>query len=133
MRVHLSPNASSVGTEGGFSGNFTLAKYIRRQDSAKLEKRIGYGPGRLANGYWLVFALEKPSPDNFEFGGYTYFSGARIGHPSLGDSRPTVEASLKADVGGDPRLVALKRKHVEGLQLFGYDRLAKLIPVAPGQ
>jgi len=133
MRIHLAPNASSVGSESEFSGNFTLAKYIRGQSGAELERRIGYGPGRLAAGYWLLFALERPTADNFQFGGYTYFSGARIGHPSLGDSRPSVETGLETGLGGNPSLVAVKKKHVEQVQLFGPDRLAKIIPVAAGQ
>jgi hypothetical protein len=133
MRISLAPNISSVGTEGTFSGNFTLAKYLRGQSSGELERRIGYQPGRLSKGYWLLFALERPAPDHFEFGGYTYFSGARIGHPALGHSRPAVEQSLGASLGGDANLSAAKKRHVESLQLFGPDRLAKIVPLAAGQ
>lgn len=133
MSFHLAPNISSVGTEGEFRGNFTLAKYLRGQSAEELERRIGYGHGRLASGYWLLFALEKPPPEHFQFGGYTYFSGARIGHPALGDSRSTIDASLKEDFGSDSALQAAKIRHVERLQLFGPDRLAKIIPVAAGQ
>lgn len=30
-------------------------------------------------------------------------------------------------------MLKLKSKHIEGIQLFGYDRLAKIIPVAAGR
>jgi hypothetical protein len=62
LAIHLTLNASSVGVEDYFSGNFTQAKFLRGQDAAELEKRIGYGSGRLASGYWLLFALENPPP-----------------------------------------------------------------------
>jgi hypothetical protein len=97
-----------------------------------LERRIGYGPGRLAEGWWLLFALEKPAKEHFEFGGYTHFSGARIGDPRLGDARVSVESSLTEEFGGEQALIGAKAAHIERLQLFGPDRLAKVIPVAAG-
>jgi hypothetical protein len=132
MPVRLSPHQSSVGTEAKFFGNFTQAKYLRNHSAAELERRIGYGPGRLAEGWWLLFALEKPDPLHFEFGGYTYFSGARIGDPRLGAARGTVDASLNADLGGDAQLLEVKKRQIEGMTLVGYDRLTKVIPVAAG-
>ena len=92
---------------------------------------MGYGPGRLSQGWWLLFALERPTPDNFEFGGYTYFSGSRIGPP--GDpNRPTVEQELLKDEGGPAQLLALTAKLIATLQLSGHERLAKVVPVGPG-
>ena len=91
MAMHLAADQSSVGVENRFAGNFTKAIYLRSQPASEIERRLGYGAGRLARGWWLLFALEKPSPDNFEYGGYTHFSGGRIGHPSLGNARPSVE------------------------------------------
>lgn len=132
MDMRLAPNASSVGVRDRFAGNFTKAIYLRSQPSAELERRIGYGAGRLAQGWWLLFALEKPTAANFQFGGYTHFSGGRIGHPSLGDSRPAVEDSLKATYGGDAALMAQRTASIAALQLAGPDRLAKVIPVARG-
>lgn len=132
MRFSLAPNASSVGTTGKFSGNFTKAKFIRGQSCSELELRVGYGSGRLDHGYWLLFALEKPDPANFEFGGYTHFSGARIGDPRIGGERASVEAELARTLGGSGAVAEAKKRHVDDLQLIGPDRLAKIIPVAPG-
>jgi len=128
----LAPDTSSVGVVDRFSGNFTKALYLRSQPSDELERRLGYGPGRLASGWWLLFALEKPLPDNFEFGGYTHFSGSRIGPPGMGGSRPHVEQELARDLGGPAQVRALKVKHIAGLQLSGPERLAKVVPVARG-
>src|SRR4029077_7243395 len=100
MARSLVPDATSVGTKDKFSGNFTKAFYLRARKADELEKLIGYGAGRLAKGWWLLFATEKPLAPNFEFGGYNYFSGSRIGNPGLGAARPTVEDSLTKDLGG---------------------------------
>lgn len=128
----LAPDQSSVGTVDDFKGNFTKAMYLRSQPGGELERRLGYGPGRLSQGWWLLFALVKPTPDNFEFGGYTHFSGARIGHPSLGNARPAVEEELQRNLGGPAQVLAAKASHIAKLQTIGYERLAKVLPIAPG-
>jgi hypothetical protein len=130
--AHLVPNASSVGIIDQFNGNFTKALYLRTQSSAELERRLGYGTGRLAKGWWLLFALDRPTPGSFEFGGYTYFSGSRIGDPGLASHRPHVEDDLLKNFGGAAGMAAAKARHIAGLELGGPNRLAKVIPVAPG-
>src|SRR5436190_1691885 len=132
MPAPLVPGPSSVGTVDRFSGNFTKALYLRSQPGDELERRLGYGPGRLSQGWWLLFALERPAPDNFEFGGYTHFSGSRIGDPGLGTGRPHVEQELQRDLGGPAQLLAHKGRHSAGLKIDGPERLAKVLPVARG-
>jgi hypothetical protein len=132
MANPLAANASSEGVEDAFSGNFTKALYLRSQSAEELEARIGYGSGRLAQGWWLLFALERPAADNFEFGGYTHFSGSRIGPPALANARPTVESDLEKVLGGPAALQKRRAAAVEELQLSGPDRLAKVLPVARG-
>jgi hypothetical protein len=127
----LEASPASVGIEDSFSGNFTKARFLRGQSSSELERRIGYGPGRLAAGWWLLFLLERPTADNFEFGGYTHFSGSRIGPPKLGNQRPHVEADL-ATLLGQAGLAATKARQIAALQLQGPERLAKVLPIAPG-
>jgi hypothetical protein len=129
---HLAPNASSVGVIDQFKGNFTKALYLRSQGSTELERRLGYGAGRLANGWWLLFALARPAPGSFEFGGYTHFSGSRIGNPTLGSGRPHVEDDLLRNFGGPAGMAAAKARHVAALELSGPNRLAKVIPVDGG-
>jgi hypothetical protein len=128
----LVPNVSSVGVIGQFKGNFTKALYLRSHNAAEVERRLGYGHGRLAPGWWLLFALDRPSPDNFEFGGYTHFSGSRVGNPALGSARPHVEDDLVRTFGGQAGLAAAKARHVAALELTGPNRLAKVIPVSSG-
>ena len=86
MPAPLAPDASSVGTVDRFSGNFTKALYLRSQSAGELERRLGYGPGRLSRGWWLLFALERPAPDNFEFADVKVnvpIEPATFGEPSI--------------------------------------------------
>ncbi|MBA2919518.1 hypothetical protein GON01_10695 [Sphingomonas sp. MAH-20] len=129
---NLKPDRSSIGVTDRFKGNFTKALYLRSIAPQELEQRLGYEAGRLREGWWLLFALEKPDFSNFEFGGYTYFSGSRIGDPKLGNGRPTVESELEKDLGGPAAVVNAKKAHLVGLRTVGHDRLAKVIPVASG-
>src|SRR5690242_16456649 len=129
---HLVPNASSVGTIDFFQGYFTKAVYLRGQSSAELEHRLGYGPGRLADGWWLLFALDRPPSAKFEFGGYTMFSDSRIGDPGLGRARPHVQDELVKDLGGAANVEKAKERHVAALELTGSNRLARVIPVKKG-
>ena len=132
MAANLMPNASSVGTIDTFKGNFTKALYLRGQNAAELERRLGYGAGRLSQGWWLIFALEKPPSSGFEFGGYTHFSGSRIGAPALGAARPHVQDELAKHLGGPAGVANAKAGHVANLEISGPNRLAKVIPVASG-
>ena len=63
----LAPDQSSVGIVDDFKGNFTKAMYLRSQPSGELERRLGYGPGRLSQGWWLLFALVVAAGSSFEF------------------------------------------------------------------
>jgi hypothetical protein len=132
MADPLVPDATSVGVEDKFQGNFTKAFYLRAKKGDELEKLIGYGAGRLAKGWWLLFALEKPLAVDFQFGGYNHFSGSRIGHPSLGEARPTVDESLAKELGGEVGLRKKKVSHIAALEISGPQRLAKVLPVAAG-
>lgn len=117
---------------GQFSGYFTKAMYLRSQAADELERRLGYGAGRLGQGWWLLFATELPAPSNFHYGGYTHFSDSRIGHPSRGKTRETVEESLAQTMGGLDRVDASKPSAIAKLKVTGFERLAKVIPVATG-
>jgi hypothetical protein len=131
MAMPLKPDATSVGIQDTFSGNFTRALYLRSQPSLELDNRLGYAPGTLSQGWWLLFALEKPDPTNFEFGGYTYFSGGRIGMPKPGVERVRVEDDLAVTLGSSEAVARRKADHIANfLTLSGSDRLAKVRPVA---
>ena len=131
MPSPLAPDPSSIGVIDGFKRNFTKALYLRSQPSGECERGLGYGPGRLSQGWWLLFALERPTSDNFEFGGYTHFSGARIGHPSLGNTRPTVEEELQKDLVARRRGWQRRRRTSPGCRsraMSGWPRSCRSAP-----
>ena len=107
------------------TGFFTKAWFMRQQPPAELERRLGFAQGRLARGWWLLFLEQMPTPNDFEFMGYTHMSGGVVqGHLRPG---PTAEQELKSskfDVFGMKR-----RTILQTFRLSGPDRLAKLLPV----
>lgn len=108
------------------SGFITKALFLRQQPSHEIERRLGYAPGRLATGWWLLFLQQLPAPPDFEYMGYSYFSGGVAqGHLQPG---PTMEQELRA--AGNYLLKLKRRTIAETFRLFGPDRLAKVIPVA---
>jgi hypothetical protein len=64
-----------VNSSVSMKGFFTKALFLRSQPAAELERRLGYASGRLLNGWWLLFLLRMPTPNDFEFMGYSQMSG----------------------------------------------------------
>jgi hypothetical protein len=111
-----------------YLGYITQAKYLRSQSTREIELRIGYRAGRLAEGYSLWFLLDRLTPEDFEFRGYSQMSGGvPMGHKPAHSDDPNAEQSLLAE-GYD--LAALKRRICD--QTFRYvgpDWLCKVIPI----
>ncbi len=97
-------------------------------NGVELERRVGYQPGRLRYGWYVLTMKERvPTPNEFVFGGYTHFSGGRIqGHEKDPAKRgPHMDDSLRAmriDVE------YLKRQQVQSFVLDGPERLIKIVP-----
>ena len=118
-----------------FTGFFTRALFLRGRTSQELEDLLGYGGGRLGQGWWLLFMVELPGPQDFEFRGYSQMSGgvARGHLPAPPDPR-TAEQTLRDRGHDDESLAAFKRKFVAAnFTLHGAARLAKVIPKLPGR
>jgi hypothetical protein len=93
-----------------------------------LERRLGYAPGRLRFGWYLLLLLDRPpDADEFVFAGYTHFSGGRIrGHaPEPGERGPAMEAALHAE-GID--VAARRRDTASRFSVIGPERIAKIVP-----
>jgi hypothetical protein len=113
------------------AGFVTKAAFLRGLGAEEIERRLGYAHGRLASGYWLLFLEQTPSPDEFEFMGYSQMSGgAPQGHLNpLGGQ--TAEQSLRA---GGFDLLRLKQKVIrETFRISGPQRLAKVLPIDPAR
>jgi hypothetical protein len=119
------PPTLSTGQRVPMKGFFTKARFLRQQPASELERRLGYAQGRLAKGWWLLFLEQMPTPNDFEFMGYSYMSGGvSQGHLRPG---PTAEQELKA---GKYDVFGLKRRTIlQTFRLSGPDRLAKVVPV----
>jgi hypothetical protein len=115
----------SAGQHVPMKGFFTKARFLRQQPAAELERRLGYAQGRLAKGWWLLFLEQMPTPNDFEFMGYSYMSGGVAqGHLRQG---PTAEQELKA---GKYDVFGLKRRTIlQTFRLSGPERLAKVVPI----
>jgi hypothetical protein len=120
------PLALLPGQTVAMAGFFTKARFLRGQPALELERRLGYAPGRLANGWWLLFLEQMPTPNDFEFMGYSHMSGGVAqGHLRPG---PTAEQQLKS---GKFDVFGMKRRTIlQAFRLSGPDRLAKVVPVA---
>lgn len=125
-----------VGEMQKLQGDFSKALYYRSQSSSEVERRIGYRAGRLREGWWLMFLTVLPTPEQFEYRGYSQMSGGREqGHLPQYSSGPTAEDRLKSGgfnlTGSEHQQRGLKQKTIaEVFRLSGPERLAKVRPVA---
>lgn len=111
-------------------GFFTQARYLRGQPPDEIERRLGYRPGRLRQGYWLLYLTRLPTVGEFGLRGYSHLSGGvEQGHLPESAGKPHAEARLAAE-GFD--VETLKRNALnEAFTLSGERRLAKILPLAP--
>ena len=109
-------------------GFFTKAHWLRMQTSAEVERRVGYRAGRLTQGWYLLFLTKVPTPEQFEFRGYSYLSGGiERGHLPIPPDPRNVEQRLKA---GGYDIARMKQNVIRDVfRLDGSNRLAKVIPV----
>ena len=106
-------------------GYVTQYNWLRGQASLEIERRIGYGSGRLADGWYLLFLKTLPGIDDFDLKGYSHLPD---GIPTGGHE--DAEASLKT-AGFDIRklkLFVIKKE----FSVSGPKRLVKVLPVAGG-
>ncbi len=120
----------AVGQRDYFHGFITKALFIRGRSQEELEQNLGYGSRRLAGGYWLLFAEKLPTADDFEFAGYTHFSGGKPeGHKF--PAALSVEQRLAEEIGS---LRNIKERIVRDVfRISGPERIAKIIPVDSGR
>lgn len=112
-------------------GYVTKAMVLRMKSAERLEQELGYQRGRLADGWHLLFLLNLPTADQFEYRGYTQMSGGvSMWHVASPTDRRNSEQRLE-DEGFD--LAALKARTLAStFTLQGPDRLAKVVPVRDG-
>lgn len=97
----------------------------------ELEDLVGFQRGRLALGFSFLILKEMLTVGDFEFFGYTYMSGGKLGTPSndpaIEAARPKVQADLAQSL--DPvSMQQITQKFVDTIQYKGPERYVKIIP-----
>ncbi len=116
------------------SGDVTTLNWIGPRPGGDIEVNLGFGGGRLAQGYYVAVLVEPLEVGDFEFGGTTMRSGGREGLPagnSVTDQlRPRIHDNIvtqRGQVGYDD----LQRRTLTTVQIKGPQRIAKVLPVTP--
>lgn len=128
MDIH---GALNVGDVASFNGFVTRASVLRGKTGDQIERALGFEAGRLRDGWRLLFFLQLPTPDQFQFRGYTQMSGGiPRGHLASTLDRRTAEQRLADNVDD---IVEVKRRIIRDVfRLSGPDRLAKVWPTSQG-
>lgn len=130
------PLPTRVGEVQSLKGDFSKALYYRGQPASEVERRIGYRAGRLRDGWWLMFLVELPTADQFEYRGYSHMSGGIAqGHLPENRGGPTAESILRSAgvnlTGATYQKQGKKHDTIANVfRLSGPERLAKVRPVA---
>ncbi len=103
-------------------GFFTTQIQLQGRTLADIESRLGFESGRLSQGAWFVAATQLPTPDEFEFAGYSQVAGHHT-QEQYGD--------LNSPIGEHERAAYLLRKRniISSVwSLNGDRRLIKVLP-----
>ncbi|WP_420100671.1 hypothetical protein [Bosea sp. (in: a-proteobacteria)] len=122
----------TVGQTELFSGNVTTLNWIGPRPAAAIERNLGYAPGRLAQGYWVILLKQILTADDFEFDGTTLRSGGRIGVPAQSETEDAKRARIHDEVlreYGPAGYRELQMRALASVKLHGQDRIAKVVPV----
>jgi hypothetical protein len=116
MKVAVTTGEVSLG------GFVTLQLHLQGQTLEEIERRLGFDSGRLSLGAWFATPTRLPGPDDFQFAGYSQVAGhytkARYGN--INDP----------DTGWEKQAYVLRKKNViAGWQLYGINRLIKVVPM----
>jgi hypothetical protein len=114
---------STVQRKGFFTKRHTLGDL---SDGRELERRIGYSPGTLASGWYVLLMIGRPpGPAEFMLAGFSHFSGGHVrGHQAVVGEH--VEASLRAQ---SVDVLRSRAASARNFSISGPQRLAKISPV----
>jgi hypothetical protein len=119
-----------LGTPAMASGCLTRLIDIVNRAPTELEDLVGFHRGRLANGFYLLLLKQPLAPMDFEFYGYTYMSGGKIGLPS-NSARPKVDDLVRSTLhNAGPRVAPdVYEQFARAIRLNGQERYVKIVPV----
>lgn len=114
------------------AGDVTSLNFVAARPPALIERTLGFAPGRLGRGYWLLLLLDMVGIDDFRLGGFTLLSGGRDGLPAAtweaDKLRPAIHDRVVAgydDQGRKLRQIAAAAIN----RLTGPQRTMKVVPL----
>jgi hypothetical protein len=141
MRSPETPkHAFVVGRIYARAGDVTTLASIANQPPRQLEIRIGYGEGRLKDGYSLLALVEKVAIDDFIWGDQTRYSGRWQFRRDIGEYVPRIDL-FRAELAKkhnydeakiDAEFYEMLGKQQNGLNTReGINRIVKIAPNVP--
>lgn len=122
-----------LGTAVTASGCLTRLIDIVNRSPAALEDLVGFHRGRLATGFSILLLKQPLGASDFEFFGYTYMSGGRIGLPSnvpsIDSARPKVDDGVRNAVAGGDLTPDFYARFASKIPLQGDERYVKIVSV----
>ena len=122
----------TVGSKCLLTGNVTTLIWIGARTPQELELHIGYGGGRLANGYRVALLKDNLLPQDFEFEGTTLRSGGRLGLPASSvpadQLRKRVHDQMISEYGAEGYR-NMQMRAISSVRTVGNERIAKVVPV----
>ena len=125
----------ALGSKEDQKGCLTRLIDVVNKEPSYLEDLVGFHRGRLSQGYhFLLLLKQRFEPEEFEFFGYTYMSGGKIGIPSrnpvLSELRPSAHDMVVLALGKQGAQKELERL-CRDIQFTGEHRYVKIVPVIP--
>ena len=121
-------------TSQGIHGDITTLQWIAPGFEDRIESSLGFGRGRLSQGYWILLLKHLPRPDQFEFAGTTLRSGGKYGLPQSDKkaeaARPRVHDKILNE-RGKADYAKLQKSTLGATSVTGDRRLVKVIPDIP--
>ena len=132
MPLERELNIHDLGFTVPFAGNVTSLNWIGARSPTELAKSLGFGAGRLAQGYWILLLKQQLTIDDFELGGLTLRSGGRAGLPAdtwKADTLRLRERDRLLAEYGPEGYKRLKHQALGAAKTIGNERIAKVSPV----
>lgn len=124
----------ALGQFAAISGNVTTLNWIGARPAEQVEQNLGFGAGRLRNGYWILVLKEALREDDFQFDGTTLRSGGRDGLPAKNEAQDALRTRVHAGMikqYGEAQYRTMQRTALAGVQIIGAQRIVKMIADTP--